>query len=102
MKESYCRLKVNLNVRKPLRRGVFISTNELGYCLLAFKYETLTVFCFGCGRIGHGFKDCSESKDVLSDLPEDELPYSLALKAESNTVGRESFQLRTNANISMA
>lgn len=42
--------------------------------------------------MGHGYKDCDAWKDVISDLREDDFPYSLALKVESFLVGKESLQ----------
>lgn len=56
-KGEFCRLKVRLDVRRPLQRGVFISTKNLEKVWLPFKYENLPVFYFGCGRMGHGVKD---------------------------------------------
>ncbi|KAH1046825.1 hypothetical protein J1N35_037609 [Gossypium stocksii] len=39
---EFCRLRVKLDVQKPL----------------AFKYEKLPAFCFGCGKMGHGLQEC--------------------------------------------
>lgn len=57
---NFCRIRVLLNIRKPLRRGIFVSTTDSGKTWLAFKYENLPIFYFGCGRMGHGVMDCGE------------------------------------------
>ncbi|MBA0785478.1 hypothetical protein Gotri_028244, partial [Gossypium trilobum] len=43
-----CRLRIKLNVQKPLRRGIFVSTGNGNKCWIPFKYEKLQTFCFGC------------------------------------------------------
>ncbi|MBA0809184.1 hypothetical protein Gohar_024856 [Gossypium harknessii] len=40
--------------------GIFVSSNGQGKIWLSFKYENLPTFCFGCGRVGHRVKDCTE------------------------------------------
>lgn len=57
---NFCRIRVLVDVRKPLRRGLFVSTTHRGKTWLPFKYENLSIFCFGCGRMGHGIMDCIE------------------------------------------
>lgn len=37
---------------------------------------------------GHGLKDCGVFEDSVKTSLEEELPYSVALKAESNLMGR--------------
>lgn len=55
---------------------------------MSFKYENLSNFCFGFGRMGYGLKDCCEiALDDKGKLKE-ELPYSLALKVKSNLMGK--------------
>ncbi|MBA0813634.1 hypothetical protein Gohar_027466 [Gossypium harknessii] len=54
--ENSCRLRVNLDVQRPLRRGIFVSTNAVSKVWVPFKYENLPMFYFGCGRLGHGDK----------------------------------------------
>ncbi|KAH1048228.1 hypothetical protein J1N35_039012 [Gossypium stocksii] len=43
--------------------------------------------------MGHVAKECTDISKLRKESGEDDLPYSLALKAESNLVGRESLQL---------
>ncbi|MFQ6661253.1 hypothetical protein Gotur_029467, partial [Gossypium turneri] len=87
--ENSCRLRVNLDVQRPLRRGIFVSTNAVSKVWVPFKYENLPMFYFGCGRLGHGLSNCTqltlERKNKISENP----PYSLALKAESKLFGKE-------------
>ncbi|MBA0728204.1 hypothetical protein Golax_001125, partial [Gossypium laxum] len=56
---EWCRLKINLNVQKPLR------------------------------RVGHGLSDCSEWNPAEKIKIKEDPPYTLALKAESNVIGKE-------------
>ncbi|KAA3481201.1 Zinc finger, CCHC-type-like protein [Gossypium australe] len=63
--DDFCRLKVVLDVQNPLRRGIFASS---------------------------GNNDCElislEEKNIIKEDP----PFSVALKAESKAVGRESMK----------
>ncbi|XP_052486368.1 uncharacterized protein LOC128041081 [Gossypium raimondii] len=81
--EDFCRLRVNLDVQRPLRRGIFVSMDAVNKVWVPFKYGNLPMFCFGCGRMGHGLSNCiqlpPERKSKISENP----PFLLALKAES-------------------
>ncbi|MFQ6662825.1 hypothetical protein Gotur_030547 [Gossypium turneri] len=93
--EEFCRLRVNLDVQRPLRRGIFVSTAYVSKVWIPFKYENLPIFCFGCGRIGHGMSNSTQilpaRKNKISENP----PYSVALKAESRLVGKESMKFNS-------
>lgn len=54
-----------------------------------FKYKGLPVFCFGCGKMGHDVRDCETTPDGDQNLPKEDFPYSITLKAESNVRGKE-------------
>lgn len=90
--EDFCRLRINMDVQKPLRRGIFVSTDDVSKVWVPFKYENLPMFCFGCERLGHGLSNCTQiilaRKSKISENP----PYSLALKAESKLIGKESMK----------
>ncbi|MBA0712263.1 hypothetical protein Golax_011375 [Gossypium laxum] len=47
------------------------------------------MFCFGCGRMGHGIKDCNQIIPARKSKISVDPPYTLALKAESKLVGKE-------------
>lgn len=93
IKNEACRLKVQLDAQKPLRRGVFIAIGDQRRVWLPFKYESLPNFCFGCRSMGHVAKECTKISKLGKEIREDDIPYSLALKAGSNLVGKESLQL---------
>ena len=57
----YLRIKVRLDIRKPLRRGVTMEGENKGdkiWC--RFQYEFLPNFCYTCGLLGHVDKECDE------------------------------------------
>ncbi|MBA0877237.1 hypothetical protein Goshw_005153 [Gossypium schwendimanii] len=78
---DFCRINVELDVQKPLRRGIFTLASMQGKSWVPFKYENLPRFCFGCGRMGHGIKERKDTLDEYKEFLRDDLPFSLALKA---------------------
>nr|POE50972.1 hypothetical protein CFP56_31126 [Quercus suber] len=55
------RVRVELEIDKPLRRGAYIASSEGERLWLTFKYERLPSVCFVCGRLGHDKKHCPTS-----------------------------------------
>ncbi|MBA0596449.1 hypothetical protein Gorai_013268, partial [Gossypium raimondii] len=49
----------------------------------------------------HGLKECDRIPTGARDKPEDELPYSLALKAESNLLRKECLEFSASTKKSM-
>ncbi|KAL2902448.1 Cellular nucleic acid-binding protein-like protein [Bienertia sinuspersici] len=56
--ERYMQMKVLVDVRKPLRRGLKIATRVNVTKWVDIKYERLGDFCYFCGRLGHIDRDC--------------------------------------------
>uniref|UniRef100_A0A803MBU7 Reverse transcriptase zinc-binding domain-containing protein n=1 Tax=Chenopodium quinoa TaxID=63459 RepID=A0A803MBU7_CHEQI len=56
---EFMRLKVMIDVRKPLRRGVFIACGGPKSKWVDIKYERLGEFCFSCGMLDHIDKECA-------------------------------------------
>ena len=55
------RVRVELEIDKPLRRGAYIASSEDERLWLTFKYERLPTVCFICGKLGHDNKHCPTS-----------------------------------------
>lgn len=55
------RIRVKLDISKPLRRGFMLRTEEADKaCWITITYERIPEFCFQCGIIGHVAKECKE------------------------------------------
>lgn len=67
MLRSFIRVRVMVNVLKPLLTGCWIPRENLPRIWVVFKYEKLQGFCYNCGIIGHEQHNCKRSK-VMSVL----------------------------------
>ncbi|KAK9273439.1 hypothetical protein L1049_018249 [Liquidambar formosana] len=56
---KYLRIRVRLNVTRPLKRGVTVKV-EGRQMWVPIKYERLPTFCYYCGILGHADKDCEQ------------------------------------------
>lgn len=75
------RIRVSIDVRKPLKRRMKLKKEAGEWIWIDFKYERLNIFCFICGLLGHTEKQCSK----LYDCPSSEIVkvYGPWLKAPS-------------------
>ena len=55
---KFMRIRVELPINRPLRRGGYLRTMEGEKTWVTFKYERLPTICFACGRIGHDVRHC--------------------------------------------
>ena len=53
------RIRVLVYITKPLCRGRKIGLSKGGEGWVSFKYERLPNFCYWCGILTHGEKDCN-------------------------------------------
>lgn len=51
---EYVRLRVKLDISKPLIRGKKVNPGNLGTYWLRFIHERLPNFCYACGKLGIG------------------------------------------------
>ena len=52
------RVRVELDITKPLSRGRRVRFGPDSNGWVSFRYERLPVFCYWCGRLTHDAKDC--------------------------------------------
>ena len=61
---------MQLDVTKKLIRGKKIAVEGGEQRWISFKYEHFPNFCYRCGMLSHGLRDCSEGKvEALPELP---------------------------------
>ncbi|XP_065633850.1 uncharacterized protein LOC136069351 [Quercus suber] len=60
---KYMRIRVEVQLNKPLRRGGYVTDAEGGKHWVTYKYERLPTLCFFCGKLGHDIKHCKETTD---------------------------------------
>lgn len=50
---QHMRLRVNINVRQPLKKKTKAKNKGDEWYIINFKYENLSLLCFVCGILGH-------------------------------------------------
>ena len=79
---NYMRIRVSIDVRKPLKQRLRLKNEGGEWFWVEFKYERLNTFCFICGLLGHTEKLCPK----LYDCVDAELvrPYGPEMKAPTH------------------
>ena len=57
---DFVRVRVKIDVSKPLSRGQTIVLDEDIETWVSFKYEKLTNFCYWCAMVSHDEKECEK------------------------------------------
>lgn len=55
----YARIRIKLDLNKPLKRRMKLKREGGEWSWVNFKYERLSTFCFFCGLLGHSERDCA-------------------------------------------
>lgn len=76
---SYIRVRVWVNVSKPLKKGSFLRRPKEEDLWLSFRYERLSDYCYGCGKIGHTVNECKDKRSFDSK----NWVYDSSLRAEN-------------------
>ncbi|CAK9171728.1 unnamed protein product [Ilex paraguariensis] len=56
--QKFKRIRIEIGVLSPLRRGIKLWDSDGIICLALFQYERLLYMCYYCGRMGHTKKNC--------------------------------------------
>jgi hypothetical protein len=67
-KKVIIKIKVNINVHKPIPSGIHVGNPNDGNCWIDYRYEKLPLVCFKCGLLGHAEKLCRNPPLVLGTL----------------------------------
>lgn len=57
--KTFVRIRVKIDLQKPLKRRMKIKREGGNWSWVNFKYERLGSFCFVCGIIGHTERECN-------------------------------------------
>ena len=66
---EFMRMRVKLDIKKPLSRGRRVRFGPDSDGWVSFRYKRLPIFCYWCGRLTHDTKDCDvwiRSKGTLN------------------------------------
>lgn len=73
------RLRISIDITQPLRKILFIESEDGKKVPVSIEYEKLPNFCFYCGWLGHSYKECEKYEEQSKQ----DLAYRPWLKALS-------------------
>ncbi|MBA0692709.1 hypothetical protein Goari_010246 [Gossypium aridum] len=76
---QYLHIRVRMDVRFSFKRRKKIQISPSNFIYARFQYEQLTLFCFICGRLGHGDSFCPIR--LNRDFKETEIGWDISLRA---------------------
>uniref|UniRef100_A0A803NGJ5 CCHC-type domain-containing protein n=1 Tax=Cannabis sativa TaxID=3483 RepID=A0A803NGJ5_CANSA len=80
----FLRIRVNINISKPLLRGRLITLNQIrDEFWVEFRYERLPEYCMECGKLGHPYNKCLKFLELLDMGQEPELEYGPTMKGSA-------------------
>jgi hypothetical protein len=79
------RIRVQIDVRLPLKKDTKVKDKEGNWCTTKFKYEKLGIFCFVCGVMGHTENKC----EIRFSMEQDDgvREWSAEIRAEPRRQG---------------
>ncbi|KAL8554502.1 hypothetical protein ACS0TY_002617 [Phlomoides rotata] len=86
------RLKVRVDIQKPLKKGLNLEMKNSKPLWINFKYERLTSFCYYCGMLGHMKWECDlmEGEESVLKILDDHLSFGEWLRASPGKQARVS------------
>lgn len=78
---DFLRVRVEIDVTKPLYRGRKIAINDSEVVWVSLKYEKLSNFCYWSGRVSHSNKECEVWLASKATLRTNQQEYGAWLRA---------------------
>ena len=85
---KYLRLRVSIDILKPLSRGRVVRMGATKKGWVDFRYERLPIFCYWCGKLDHYDRDYLLSTESNESLEFDRRKYGSWLRADSEKLQR--------------
>ena len=85
----FLRIKVDVDITKPLMRSKMIHIEGMEKGWVYFKYERLLIYCYRCGILGHQERVCHKAKKVCVSLEEDDYQFGSWLHVVGPKINRE-------------
>lgn len=79
--KAYARVRITMDVTKPLKRKMKLKRDGGEWSWVNFKYERLSTFCFVCGLLGHSDRDLG----IVYAHPDKEIPKAYGTWVEGST-----------------
>uniref|UniRef100_A0A803MH91 DUF4283 domain-containing protein n=1 Tax=Chenopodium quinoa TaxID=63459 RepID=A0A803MH91_CHEQI len=96
---EFVRMKFEIDVRKPLRRGIFVAGGGSKSKWVDIMYERLADFSFFCGILNHIDKECQVREVEGEEAGAVVYQYGTWLRASPMKVPLKSFAVRENERI---
>ncbi|XP_026396882.1 uncharacterized protein LOC113291575 [Papaver somniferum] len=91
---KYAKVRVRLNITKPLPKDMIITLKSKKKITITFRYEKLPRLCFFCGYFGHIMKQCPHLSKKLEEIP-NLSPEEFAYKMNDKTYARYNEEIRS-------
>ena len=88
---DFLRVRVAVNVSRPLNRGRKVLLGKDGEVWVNFRYEKMPNFCYWCGMVSHGAQECSVWLASKGSLPLDQQGFGAWLRADPFSAGKKTF-----------
>ena len=85
---SFLRMKVTIDVNRPLCKGRLISLSHGAQSWVSFKYERLPNICYWCGCLNHGDRNCDLWIESEGNLTKESQAYGAWIRAAPFVKGR--------------
>lgn len=88
---DFLKVRVEVDVSKPLYRGKKVIMDDEEEVWVAFQYEKLPNFCYWCGMVYHNDKDCDIWLSSKGSLLLESQEFGAWMQATPFNLGRKTF-----------